>query len=121
MIQCIGLIALLAGHSACDETAPTAANIEEGYRNLSDQNLSKSLADFSTEDQIPPILLGMIKTTGQISDERCEKNQNDIGYICLYNFTPINGSGVVPDTIPDIKARVWQADAGWMVHEIPSD
>ncbi|MEP5758747.1 MAG: hypothetical protein ABJ327_05420, partial [Litoreibacter sp.] len=76
-------------------------------------------ADFGSEDQIPPILLGMIQTTARIDGERCEKNQNDLGFICSYNLTPINGSNVVLDTIPDIKARVWQVDAGWMVHEIP--
>lgn len=60
----------------------------------------------------------MIKTTARIDSERCEKNQNDLGYICSYNLTPINGSNVLLETIPDIKARVWQVDAGWMVHEI---
>jgi len=121
MMRRIGLIALLLGLSACNNSAPTAADIEEAYRNLSDQNLSRALADFGSEDLIPPILLGMIKTTGQISNEQCEKNQADIGFICLYNFTPVNGSGIVLESIPDIKARVWQGDAGWMVHEISGD
>ncbi len=105
--------------SACGNDTPSAADIAEGYRNLAAKNLALAIADFGSEDQIPPILLGMIKTTGRIDGERCEKNQNDLGFICIYNFTPINGSNVVLDTIPDIKARVWQMDAGWMVHEIP--
>ena len=113
------LIAGTLALSACGDDGPSAANIEEGYRNLSAKNLALAVVDFGSEDQIPPILLGMIKTTGRIDNERCEKNQNDLGYICSYNFTPINGDNVVLDTIPDLKARVWQADPGWMVHEIP--
>ena len=104
--------------AACGDDGPTAADIEEGYRNLSAKNLALAVTDFGSEDQVPPILLGMIKTTGRIDGERCEKNQNDLGYICNYNFTPINGDNVVLDMIPDIKARVWQVDEGWMVHEI---
>ncbi|MEP3638955.1 MAG: hypothetical protein ABJN14_17015 [Paracoccaceae bacterium] len=104
--------------TACGDDSPTAAHIEEGYRNLSTKNLTLAVADFGSEDQIPPILLGMIKTTGRIDGERCEKNQSDLGYICTCNFTPINGDNVVLDTISDIKARVWQVDPGWMVHEI---
>lgn len=104
--------------TACSDDAPSAADIEEGYRNLSTKNHALAVADFGSEDQIPPILLGMIKTAGRIDGERCEKNQSDLGYICTYNFTPINGDNVVLDTISDIKARVWQVDPGWMVHEI---
>lgn len=104
--------------SACGDEGPSAADIEEGYRNLAAKNLALAVTDFGSEDQIPPILLGMIQTTARIDGERCEKNQNDLGYICNYNLTPINGANVVLETIPDIKARVFQGDAGWMVHEI---
>lgn len=107
--------------SACGDDGPSAANIEEGYRNLSAKNLALAVTDFGSENQIPPILLGMIKTTARIDGARCEKNQHDLGYICSYNLTPINGGNVVLDTIPDIKARVWQVDAGWMVYEITKD
>lgn len=100
------------------DSSPSAANIEEGYRNLVEVNLNKAVADFGSEDAMPPILLGMIKTTARIDGERCEKNPNDLGYICIYNMTPINGANVVLDTIPDIKARVYEVDAGWMVYEI---
>lgn len=99
--------------SACGDDSPTAANIEEGYRNL-----ALAVKDFGSEDQMPPILLGMIKTTARIDGERCEKNQNDLGYICSYNLTPINGSNIVLETLLDTKARVFQSDAGWMIHEI---
>lgn len=112
------LTAALLTLSGCDDALPSAADIEEGYRNLSARNLARANADFGSQDQIPPILLGMIKTTARIDSERCEKNQNDLGYICSYNLTPIKGSNVLLETIPDIKARVWQVDAGWMVHEI---
>ena len=104
--------------TACGDDIPSAADIEEGYRNLTAKNLALAVADFGSEGQIPPILLGVIQTTARIDGERCEKNQTDLGYICSYNLTPINGSNVVLETIPNIKARVWQVDAGWMVHEI---
>lgn len=104
--------------SACGDDSPSAADIEEGYRNLAAKNLALAVTDFGSEDQIPPILLGMIQTTARIDRERCEKNQNDLGYICNYNLTPINAANVVLETIPDIKARVFQSDAGWMIHEI---
>jgi len=103
---------------ALHDDAPTAAHIEEGYRNLVEVNLAKAVKDFGSEDQMPPILLGMIKTTARVDGEHCEKNPNDLGYICIYNMTPINDGNVVLDMIPAIKARVYEVDAGWMVYEI---
>jgi hypothetical protein len=110
------LISLLL--CACGNDKPTVSNIEEGYRKLTAKNLALAVTNFGSEDQIPPILLGMIQMTARIDGARCEKNQNDLGFICSYNLTPINVANVALDTIPDIKARVWQVDAGWMVHEI---
>lgn len=100
------------------DSSPTAANIEEGYRNLVEVNLAKAVADFGSEEAMPPILLGMIKTTARVDGKNCEKNPTDLGYICQYNLTPINGANVVLEMIPDIKARVYEVDAGWMIYEI---
>jgi|GEM_PF-6670037 len=104
--------------TACGEDTPSAADIEEGYRNLVDRNLARAITDYGSEDKIPPILLGMIKTTARIDSPQCEENTQDLGYICIYNMTPVNGANVVLDKIHDIKARVFKVDAGWMVHEI---
>lgn len=81
-----------------------AAEIAEGYRSLSDRSLGKAVADFGSKDEVSPILLSMFKTTGQIDGARCKKNQNDLGFSCTYNFTPVNGSGVMLNMFPDIKA-----------------
>lgn len=105
--------------AACgDRGAPTAADIEEGYRNLADKNYALALKDYGSEDAIPPILVGMIRTTARIELTSCEKAEGDIGYICLYNLTPINAGNVVLDEIVDVKARVYKGDVGWLVDEI---
>lgn len=104
--------------AGCNEDDPTAENIEEGYRNLVKVNMERALTDYGTRENIPPILLGMIETTAQVELTSCEKEDNDTGFVCLYNMTPVNGANVVLDEIPDIKARVYQGDLGWMVDEI---
>lgn len=113
---CLVATSLLAGCGG--EEDPNVAAIEEGYRNLAAQNLARAVADFGSEEYIPPVILGMLKMTTKVDSPKCEKNQNDLGFICLYNITMINQDGVPLDPIPDIKARVWQVDAGWMVQEI---
>ncbi|WP_139231531.1 hypothetical protein [Aliiroseovarius crassostreae] len=107
--------ALLAG---CNDEEPTAADIEEGYRNLVKVNMERALADYGTRDNMPPILVGMIETTAKVELTGCEKEDDDTGFVCLYNMTPINGANVMLDEIPDVKARVYQGDLGWMVNEI---
>lgn len=105
--------------AACDDRgAPTAGDIEEGYRNLADKGYALALKDYGSEDAIPPILVGMIRTTARIELTSCEKAEGDIGYICLYNLTLINAGNVVLDEIVDVKARVYKGDAGWLVDEI---
>ena len=112
-----GILAVLC-LAGCGDDTPSATDIEEAYRNLVDKNLARALTDYGSEENIPPILLGMIKTTARIDSPRCEENTQDLGYICIYNMTPINGANVVLDKIHDIKARVFKVDAGWMLHEI---
>lgn len=107
--------AFLAG---CNDEEPTAANIEEGYRNLVKVNMERALADYGTRENMPPILVGMIETTAKVDLTGCEKLENDIGFVCLYNMTPINSANEMLEEIPDIKARVYQGDLGWMVYEI---
>lgn len=105
--------------AACGpDKGPTVSAIEEGYRNLTAQNLTRAVADFGSEDEIPPVILSMLKMTTEVDSPKCEKNRNDLGYICLYNITLINQAGVSLDPVTDIKARVGQVDAGWMVEEI---
>ena len=111
------LLASLALLSCGSDDLPTAADIEEGYVNLAAKNTERAIAHFGSLEAIPPVTLGIIQMTAQITNPHCEKNQNDLGYICLYTVTMVNRLGVALDPMPDIKARVWQADAGWMVHE----
>lgn len=46
--------------------------------------------------------------TTRVAPPRCEKNQSDLSYICLYTVTIVNRNGVALDAVPDIKSRVWQ-------------
>lgn len=71
--KCFGIFAVLF-LSACGDDAPSAVDIEEGYRNLMDKNLARAITDYGLEDNVPPILLGMIKTTARIDSPRCEEN-----------------------------------------------
>ena len=50
----------------------------------------------------------MPQMTTRVENPRCEKNQSDLGYICLYTVTMVNRNGVALDAVPDIKSRVWQ-------------
>ena len=110
-------LALLLTASCKSDGAPSAADIEQGYVNLAAENTERAITHFGSLEDIPPVTLGFIQMTAQVANPRCEKNQNDLGYICLYTLTMVNRLGVALDPLPDIKARVWQADVGWMVHE----
>jgi len=118
---CALFVVLLAFLWLRPDSGPTAANIEEGYRNLRDKNLANAVAKFGSEESVPPLILGMINMTARIDNPHCEQNPNDLGYICLYNLTLINAGNVALDELPDIKARVFEVDAGWMVHEVPGE
>lgn len=113
----LSALALLVLSGCNSDDTPTAAHIEEGYVNLVASNTERAVAHYGSLEAIPPVTLGFIQMTARVENPRCEKNQNDLGYICLYNLTMVNRLGVALDPLPDIKARVWQADVGWMVHE----
>jgi len=103
---------------ACDaDRNPTIADIEEGYDNLTAKNLAQAVNDVGSEDNIPPVVLSILKMITRVDNPRCENDQNHPGYICVYNITLINSAGIRLDPVKNIKARVWQGDDGWMVHE----
>ena len=113
----VPLVAALALASCSSDDTPSAADIEEGYVNLAARNTARAIAHYGFLEAIPPVTLGFIQMTAQVANPQCEKNQNDLGYICRYTVTMVNRLGVALAPLPDIKARVWQVEAGWMVHE----
>jgi hypothetical protein len=111
------LAAFLAISGCRSEAEPTVDQIEEGYQNVTEQNLKDAIAHFGSEENIPSIALGMIKMKTEVDSPVCEKNQNNLGYLCTFNITLINTGGKRLDPVNDIKARVWEGPNGWLIHE----
>ncbi len=106
------------GLTSCgSDDLSTGANIENGYDNLNAERLGEALKNFGSEADMPPIQLRVLRMTARVANTQCEKNQNDLGYICRYTVTMINRNGDVLEPVPDVKARIWPVEAGWMMHE----
>lgn len=121
MTRIIGTALALCVLAGCKDTAPTAANIEEGYKNLAQVNVDRAIERYGSESDIPSMELGFIKMTAQVELTNCEKATTDLGWLCIYNVVPINQNNEVLADLKasDVRGRVYEGALGWMVEELP--
>ena len=111
--------ASLLAFAACSGGGePSESDMVDAYKNVAQRGYDEAVRQAGgSTDNLPPMVLGLLKFEYDVSKTECEASEGDLGFDCIYDLTVTAANGETLPTVKDVRGRFFKGSDGWMVEE----